>query len=232
MERMPMVGLKWISAIWNLIKLYIQQYPVAGLATVFLCGILAWGSFNWSLEITNTEKFCISCHEMRNNVFQEYKTSVHYSNTTGVRASCPDCHVPRAWVFKITRKVRATNELFHWAVGSIDTKEKFQAKRHYLAKKVWSTMKSNNSQECRNCHDIDSMDTAEQPDKPRLFHELAVVWNMTCIDCHKGIAHELPKEFDKEIVMDKLHDRMKKEKVTCQSCHLKMAGPKSGDGWD
>ena len=229
---MAMVGLKLSLATWNLIKLYIQQYPVAGLATVFLSGVLAWGSFNWSLEITNTEKFCISCHEMRENVFKEYQTSIHYSNMTGVRASCPDCHVPRTSIFKIARKVRATNELYHWAIGSIDTKEKFQARRYYLAKKVWSIMESNNSQECRNCHDIDSMDTAEQPDKPRLFHELSVVWDMTCIDCHKGIAHSLPKEFDVELVMDKLHDRMEKEEVTCQSCHAKLVSAPPGDGWD
>ncbi|HIF59627.1 MAG TPA: Denitrification system component NirT [Rhodospirillales bacterium] len=169
---------------------------------------------------------------MRENVFKEYKLTIHYSNTTGVRATCPDCHVPREWAHKLTRKIRATNDLFHWAVRSIDTKEKFEAKRHSLARQVWAMMKSNNSQECRNYHDIDSMKTSEQTEKPRPFHELTVVWKMTCIDCHKGIAHKLPKEFDKEITMDQLHDRLEKEKVNCESCHLNMARPKSNNGWD
>ena len=50
--------------------------------------------FNTALELTNTEKFCTGCHEMRDNVFAELKTTIHYTNRSGVRASCPDCHVP------------------------------------------------------------------------------------------------------------------------------------------
>jgi len=62
----------------------------------FLAGIAFWGAFNTALEATNTEAFCVSCHEMRDNVYQELKTTIHYSNRSGVRATCPDCHVPHA----------------------------------------------------------------------------------------------------------------------------------------
>lgn len=55
-------------------------------ATVFfVSGILFWGGFNWELEATNTEKFCTSCHEMQQNVYLEYRNTVHYSNKTGAR---------------------------------------------------------------------------------------------------------------------------------------------------
>ena len=30
-------------------------------------------AFNWSMEMTNNEPFCISCHEMRDTVYQEYR---------------------------------------------------------------------------------------------------------------------------------------------------------------
>ena len=30
----------------------------------FIAGIIFWGGFNTALEATNTEAFCISCHEM------------------------------------------------------------------------------------------------------------------------------------------------------------------------
>ena len=95
----------------------------------FAVGILFWGGFNWALEATNQEAFCISCHEMRDNVFVEYRKTVHYSNKTGVRASCPDCHVPKEWSHKVVRKIQASNELYHKALGSIDTPAKFNAKR-------------------------------------------------------------------------------------------------------
>ncbi len=35
----------------------------------FVAGVIFWGGFNTALELTNTEKFCTGCHEMRDNVF-------------------------------------------------------------------------------------------------------------------------------------------------------------------
>ena len=111
-------------------------YPVAGLAAVLLAGMMFWGAFSWSLELANTEAFCISCHAMKEYVYTEYSKTTHHQNRTGVRASCPDCHVPREWIHKVVRKVGATKELFHWLIGSIDTPEKFEAKREELAREV------------------------------------------------------------------------------------------------
>ena len=76
-------------------------------------GIIFWGGFNTAMEYTNTMEFCVSCHEMEQLIFEEYKKSIHYSNRTGVRAICADCHVPRDWGAKVVRKVKASNELFH-----------------------------------------------------------------------------------------------------------------------
>jgi len=162
------------------------------LAIAFLAGIVAWGGFNWTLELTNTETFCISCHEMRENVFKEYQNTVHYSNRTGVRATCPDCHVPREWVYKVVRKIQASNELFHWALGTIDTPEKFNAKRLALAQHEWERMKATDSRECRNCHHYDSMDYSEQGRRAVAQHTRGFQEQKTCIDCHKGVAHALP----------------------------------------
>ncbi|HXF65316.1 MAG TPA: NapC/NirT family cytochrome c [Burkholderiales bacterium] len=167
----------------------IGPWSAAGL---FAAGIVFWGGFNWALELTNTEAFCISCHEMRVNVFQEYQHTIHYSNRSGVRATCPDCHVPREWGPKVVRKIYASNELLHKILGSIDTPEKFQAKRLKLAQSEWARMKRNDSQECRNCHHFGYMDFTEQGSRAVAFHERAFAQGMTCIDCHKGIAHQLP----------------------------------------
>ena len=159
-------------------------------------GILFWGGFNWTMEMTNTEQFCISCHEMEDNVYMEYQDTVHYSNKTGVRATCPDCHVPKEWGHKIVRKIRASNELLHKVLGSINTREKFEAKRLQLAQNEWRRMKKTNSRECRNCHDYDSMDYTAQGRRAYKRHIKAIDEGQTCIDCHKGIAHELPDMHD------------------------------------
>jgi len=162
------------------------------LAVGVVVGVVGWGGFNWAMELTNTETFCISCHEMRDNVYAEYKETIHYANRTGVRAICSDCHVPKEWVHKVVRKVQATNELYHWALGTIGTPEKFEAKRLTLARNVWRSMKRTDSRECRNCHEFDSMDFTLQQSRAQIRHAEGKQEGKTCIDCHKGIAHRLP----------------------------------------
>jgi cytochrome c-type protein NapC len=164
-----------------------------------IVGIAGWGAFNWSMELTNNETFCISCHEMEENVYQEYQDTIHYANRTGVRATCPDCHVPKEWIHKVVRKVQATNELYHKMLGSIDTPEKFEAKRLELALHVWTSMKKTDSRECRNCHDFDSMDFDAQESRSSDRHEEAIDGEQTCIDCHKGVAHELPENYEEAV---------------------------------
>ncbi len=169
-------------------------------------GILFWGGFNWALELTNTEAFCISCHEMEENVYQELQETVHYTNRTGVRATCPDCHVPREWIHKIVRKIKASNELYHKALGTIDTPEKFEDKRLELAMNEWKRMKATDSRECRNCHNFGQMDLDKQDERSADQHD-PHVWEVldgenpskTCIDCHKGIAHSLPEGWEEAV---------------------------------
>lgn len=163
---------------------------IAGAVIFMIIGVVLWGGFNTAMEVTNTMEFCTACHEMRDNVYAEYQGSIHDANRSGVRASCSDCHVPRPWVHKVVRKVQATNELYHWLRGTVDTPEKFQEHRLVMAKRVWRSMKDTDSRECRNCHDFDTMDSARQKPRARKQHLNAMEQGNTCIDCHKGIAHE------------------------------------------
>ena len=82
-----------------------------------------------SLDRTNTLEFCISCHEMRGNVYEEIQPTIHFTNRSGVRATCPDCHVPHDWTDKIARKMQASKEVWGKIFGTINTREKFVAKR-------------------------------------------------------------------------------------------------------
>ena len=159
----------------------------------FVGGVLFWGAFNTALEVTNTEAFCTSCHEMRNNVYQEMQRTIHFSNRSGVRASCPDCHVPHEWTDKIARKMQASKEVWGKIFGTIDTRKEFQEHRLELAKHEWARLKANDSLECRNCHSAVAMDFTRQTQRAAEIHQRFLVsGERTCIDCHKGIAHELP----------------------------------------
>jgi cytochrome c-type protein NapC len=159
-------------------------------------GLVGMWSVVTAMHMSSTETFCLSCHEMRDNVYAEYKDSVHDKNRTGVRATCPDCHVPRAWIPLVQRKIGATlKELPHHYTGMLDTKEKFESNRMEMATWVWNAMKENDSRECRNCHSWEGMDAAKQRPRAQKNHKEAQEQGKTCIDCHKGIAHLLPKEY-------------------------------------
>jgi len=183
-----------MKKLWRWLRTPHPRYAI-GLVIVAagIGGILFWGGFHTVLELTNTQSFCISCHEMRDTVYQEYTSSVHFKNASGVRATCPDCHVPKQWGPKIVRKIAASTELYHSLIGTIDTPEKFEANRLAMAKRVWASMSETDSRECRNCHSNEAMDfhQMKKPEEAARM-EKGLKEGETCISCHKGIAHKLP----------------------------------------
>jgi cytochrome c-type protein NapC len=185
---------RFIPRYWRLLK---GRSPVAmGIVGVycFVAGIAFWYGFNWTMVVTNTEQFCIGCHEMKDNVYPSYIKSIHYSNRSGVRATCSDCHVPHAINDKIVRKIQASKEVWGKITGKIDTPEKFAEHRLHLAEREWARFKKNDSLECRNCHDQAYMNFDKQQAPGAFMHsEMIETGGFTCIDCHKGIAHELPE---------------------------------------
>lgn len=189
----------WRAMLWRRPrKWFFFGIPVGGFV-LFLAGVIFWTGFNTALDYSNTETFCISCHVMKDNVYAEYQETIHYSNRTGVRAVCADCHVPKEWFAKIGRKIQATmHEVPHWAMGTIDTREKFEDRRLYLAERVWGDMKESDSKECRNCHALDHMDLDRQELSASRKHTLKrqTERGETCIDCHQGIAHTLPEDWE------------------------------------
>jgi cytochrome c-type protein NapC len=187
--------LAWLKRWWGVVSRPSTHFSL-GFLTVggFIAGIVFWGAFNTGMEMTNNEVFCTGCHEMRDNVFQELKPTIHYSNRSGVRATCPDCHVPHNWTDKIGRKMQASKEVWGKIFGTINTRDKFVNKRLELAQHEWARLKANNSLECRNCHNFESMDFTRQSQRAQAQHSTALArGEKTCIDCHKGIAHRLPE---------------------------------------
>jgi cytochrome c-type protein NapC len=178
-RRYPRTGRRFFFVLGGLVVLAL----VGGVLVVGGAAGLAW---------TNTEAFCIGCHEMRNNVYAEYKDTIHDKNRSGVRAVCSDCHVPREPGPLILRKMRASFELWGHLTGVVDTKEKFEAHRTALAQKVWRRMKATDSLECRNCHKSEAMSSDLQSEKAQTRHAKAKAEGSTCIDCHFGIAHKEP----------------------------------------
>ena len=158
----------------------------------FVAGIISWQAVTTGMNTTNEEWFCLNCHTMRDNVLPELQKTVHWSNRTGVRARCPDCHVPHEFTSKWGRKMQASNDLLKHLTGSIDNREKFLENRLMLAQREWKRFAANSSKECRNCHDYKDMNFDKMRPTSQVMMRQAAERNQSCLDCHKGIAHHLP----------------------------------------
>ena len=183
-----------VARYWSVLRRPSAYYSLGFLTFGgFVSGVIFWGGFNTAMEATNSEQFCTGCHEMETNVYRELQGTIHFTNRSGVRAICSDCHVPHNWTDKMARKMQASKEVWGKIFGTIDTREKFEAKRLELAMHEWDRMKANDSLECRNCHSDEAMDITRQSARAAELHQMFLfTGKMTCIDCHKGIAHELP----------------------------------------
>jgi cytochrome c-type protein NapC len=193
------VSQSWWQSLWRKPRQrWLLGIPVGGFL-LFGVGVLAWAGFDATLHYTNSLTFCTSCHEMSDNIVPEYERSPHYKNAAGVRAICSDCHVPHAFFPKMRAKIAATmNEVPKWALGTRRPKEKFAAARLEMAEHVWADMKATDSRECKNCHSLEAMDRDAQDSSAGKKHdkERMLARNETCIDCHKGVGHDLPPGYE------------------------------------
>ena len=78
----PRKGL--IARVWTFLWRPSSRFSLATLLIVGgIGGVMFWGSFNWAMELTNTEAFCISCHEMRDNVYKELQADYSLQEPVG-----------------------------------------------------------------------------------------------------------------------------------------------------
>ncbi|MEJ6593461.1 MAG: NapC/NirT family cytochrome c [SAR86 cluster bacterium] len=174
----------WIGRSWHLMRRHVVLLSMG-----LVAGVILTLGFQWSLEATSTESFCIACHEMRDYAYKGSQSTVHASNRTGIHVTCADCHEPRAFVAKVSRKLEAAREVYHTLLGTIDTPEKYAARQPLMAQRVQHQMQATDSAACRSCHRDTAMDLDQQSRMARQVHSKAFSAGTTCIQCHQGVGH-------------------------------------------
>ncbi len=182
-----------MKKLWKFFAKPSAKYSVIALISVGVSIALAAAFMvHKGFAYTSTNEFCTSCHTMQIN-YAEYKESVHFKNASGVQAGCIDCHQPKELTGAVMTKIGAVKDLYHhFITGKIDTPEKFEEHRLSMAQNVWATMKEQNSATCKSCHSYEAMDHSKQSAQAAFEMNKAAAEDMNCIECHKGIAHELP----------------------------------------
>ncbi|WP_025819361.1 pentaheme c-type cytochrome TorC [Shewanella marina] len=185
--------MKWLISLWRTLTTPAKYLSLGTIGiSAFIMGIIFWGGFNTAIDKTSTQEFCISCHSMEANPYKDLQKTVHFSNASGVTATCHDCHIPHNWSDKMVRKLEAVSDIYGWAFGVVDTPEKYASKKLEMASREWKRFDANKSANCKSCHQYKSMKWDKMSPLAVKQMKRAAETDQSCIDCHKGIAHTLP----------------------------------------
>jgi len=135
---------------------------------------------------TSSEAFCTSCHSME-IVAEPYRQSVHYSPTSGVRASCGDCHVSRGLISATWDHVLGTKDLLKQLFGAdYDNPVVNLVHAPDAAFKAREWFRKTDSDTCLRCHVLDAI-KGTRADTLKVHQEEAE--GKSCIDCHINLVH-------------------------------------------
>ena len=171
-----------------------RRLSPALLLAVFALGALAWGGVDAGLRAMERDAFCTGCHSMQTPL-AEARISLHRANASGVAAACADCHVPPDGAGRVLRHLQGAREAWHEWQGTIATAERFEARRLEMAGREWRRMEAAGSAECRACHAWEAMAADVQKKSAHDKHRRAQAEGRSCIACHKGVAHDLPRDW-------------------------------------
>lgn len=174
-------------------KKWLLGIPIGGFLMIAV-GAIAMIGFDKTMVYTNSNEFCYGCHVGMDTIVEEYEASIHFTNRTGVQATCSDCHVPHEFLPKMWVKIKATKDIYHTMVGTFNL-ENFESHRLELAHSARAPLIARDSKECRTCHNDQQWVLAAQSPRAQLSHdpEFMAANNRTCVNCHIGIAHKKPR---------------------------------------
>jgi len=136
----------------------------------------------------NSTKFCVSCHSMNAYVYEEYKKSKHYTNASGARPECGQCHVAKRFWPAVWDHAMGTHDLIAEFSHDWTRPEVFEARRTRMAEKARLKILDEDSHTCRECHKMEAI--APTRKRGERAHEDAVKKGKTnCIACHYNLVH-------------------------------------------
>jgi nitrate/TMAO reductase-like tetraheme cytochrome c subunit len=168
---------------------------LAILAVGGVLGLAAAGGVASAVKYTSSNEFCVSCHYAQWPE-AEYQALGHFTNASGVRAGCGDCHFDHApWWRTLWQKANyGTSHIIAEWQGTLATRELYDARRLELAERVWAHLEATDSSWCANCHSFDAMALDAQSPRAQGAHGRAMEAGRTCIICHKGVGHGIRPE--------------------------------------
>lgn len=165
------------------------------LIALILGGVSGIGFLAFLIEfdhMTSGEAFCASCHSME-LVAEPYRESKHYMPTSGVRASCGDCHISRGVFAATWDHFLGTKDLISQVFSSIDYDDPVLNALH-LPEAAFATrehMRGQGSDTCKRCH-VQEAIVGTRAETLAVHRDETK--GKTCVDCHINLVHRAVPE--------------------------------------
>jgi nitrate/TMAO reductase-like tetraheme cytochrome c subunit len=137
-------------------------------------------------HFTSSNEFCTSCHSM-SYADESYRQSPHYNSSSGVRASCGDCHVSEGVFAATWDHILGTKDLLKQLFGpdyddpTINMLHLPEAAFHA---RQW--FKKNGSATCQRCHELEAIQ-GKRANTAAIHQEETE--GKTCVECHYNLVH-------------------------------------------
>lgn len=166
---------------------------------------------NKAVFATSTDEYCQSCH-VHTGADEAWTKSSHYSNESGVRVGCAECHLPPKGSFShFSTKVKTgLHDLYAYHFKDHESFE--WEKKQQLEYAV--NIVSNKS--CEKCHQNLYPDgLSDDGGKAHLYYDAnAEELDLHCINCHLDVGHHLPGYEHKKMTGIPVSDQGEKERFT------------------
>ncbi len=160
---------------------------IGGLAgVVFMVFLIEFDHF------TSSNEFCTGCHSMT-YAEESYRQSMHFNSSSGVRASCGDCHVSEGVFAATLDHIKGTKDLIKQLFGP-DYDDPVVNMLHLpeAAFHARRWFKDNDSATCMRCHELEAIQGKRA--NTAAIHEEETD-GKSCVECHYNLVHrKVPDE--------------------------------------
>jgi nitrate/TMAO reductase-like tetraheme cytochrome c subunit len=174
----------------------ISRFQSGAAITVVLIGVVVGVVAVLAAEqvdhYTSTDAFCgTTCHSMEAYIANDetFLSSAHRTAIHGVRAGCADCHISKAGLVAATwdHIKGGAKDTYAELMNDFQDPRVWEERRAALAYAVRDKMLSDDSANCRFCHQEDAIEPSRK--RGQSLHAEAREEGITCIACHYNLVH-------------------------------------------
>jgi formylglycine-generating enzyme len=165
---------------------YLRKRLLIILFTGFVLGLIFTIYSNKLIEYTSTDEFCEICH-VHPHVFDSWKLSYHYDNSSGVRTKCVECHLPpKGQGYLMAKAITGARDVYGLVFkDSADYNWELKSTLEHAGRHVYN-------ESCLYCHEnLFPLTLTKEGQDAHLYYTQNED-ELECINCHLNVGHYDP----------------------------------------